>query len=120
MRLIKIAVIISVIVFFIVWKKYFAPTLEEEVFRDASPLEFHGKVDSVYRDERNHNAKYVILSNGYKYGVYADWEDYIDLNDSLSKTKGDLKVRVFKKDGRRLILDYKKLTKHLNRAWWQR
>jgi hypothetical protein len=118
--LIKSVIAILLIICFIVWKKCFSPTLEEKVFKEALPMEFHGKVDSVYRDKGNHNGKYVILSSGYRYGIYADWEDDINLGDSLSKTKGDLKVIVYKKNGRNLILDYRLLVKRFHKDWLDR
>ncbi|GAB2693530.1 hypothetical protein GCM10027037_16220 [Mucilaginibacter koreensis] len=67
--------------------KYYWPSSAEIILKRAIPLDFHGKVDSVYRDEQNHNVMYVILSTGYVYAVYADWENKIRLGDSLSKNK---------------------------------
>jgi hypothetical protein len=118
--LIKVVIVSIAIVCFIFWEKYLAPTIEKQIFETVLPMNFHGRVDSVYRDKANHNVKKVILSDGYVYGIYAPWEAEINLGDSLSKANGDLKVEVYKESGKKLILDYRQLVKGLHKAWWQR
>jgi hypothetical protein len=87
------------------------PSVKEVILKDALPMEFQGRIDSVYYDKMNHNTKTVILSDGYKYELYRDWEPMIDLGDSLNKKKGSFKVDVFKMNGKKVILDYKILVK---------
>ena len=102
-RVIKSAIVIIAAICVIIWKKYYAPTLEEETFKEARQMVFHGKIDSIYRDKANHDVKYVILSNSYKYGIEAVWEDSVDLGDSLSKMKDSLYVDVLRKTEKNLF-----------------
>ncbi|MEZ2338549.1 hypothetical protein AB6735_23075 [Mucilaginibacter sp. RCC_168] len=108
---IKIIVLLIIVVFFILWQKYWSLTKEEIVLEGVSSMEFHGRIDSIYRDKGDHNTMKVILSGGYVYGIYADWESEVDLGDSLSKTKDSLRVKVFKVSGERKYLDYRQLVK---------
>jgi hypothetical protein len=99
--------------FMIFWSAKDAPHAKDWILKDASQQAFDGKVDSVYRDTANHNAKTVILNNGYNYPIYADWEPDINLGDSISKAKGSFIVNVFKKNGGKVALDYRELVRLL-------
>lgn len=118
--LIKIAIVAVVVIVFMIWKKYYASTVEEEIFERESPVTFHGIVDSTYYDKGDHNVKKAILSDGYIYNIDGKWESIIYLGDSLSKNKDDLKVEVHKKDGQQVILDYRELAKRTNKSWWNK
>lgn len=119
-RMLKLAIVVIAIIGFVIWQRYFAPTLEEETFETVLPIAFHGKIDSIYRDKANHDVEKVVISDGYAYEVDRLWEQYLSLGDSLSKDKGNLKIKVYRKNRKELILDYKELVKKFNKAWWQR
>ncbi len=92
----------------------FKPDIKEFrklILTDASAMTFNGRVDSVYREEQNHNEQVVRLANVYLYRIWADWEDKIEVGDSLAKKKKDLKVFVFKRSGKTDTLDYRELVK---------
>lgn len=97
-----------------IYSHHYGPSWGEVLLRDAKPLEFHGQIDSIYHDEHDHNNQYAILSDGYRYGVYADWEFLLEKGDSLSKDAGNLKVFVYRNDGKQDTLDYEKLAKGLD------
>lgn len=103
------AMAIGAIIYYVCLASY---NTGEAILKSAVKLEFQGSVDSVYFDEMNHNTKTALLSNGYKYEIYPEWGSMIDLGDSLNKEKGLLKVKVFKRNGRSVILDYKTLVKN--------
>ncbi|HVS90848.1 MAG TPA: hypothetical protein VHE59_02375 [Mucilaginibacter sp.] len=81
------------------------------VLKEASDMSFHGRVDSIYFDRQNHNAKTLILSDGYEYELYPDWSWLVTTGDSLAKDTGSLKVIVYKKGKKANTLDYKQLVK---------
>lgn len=118
--MLKLAIVIIAIIGFVIWHRYFAPTLEEETFETVLPIAFHGRIDSIYRDKANHDVEKVIISDGYEYEVDRLWEQDLSIGDSLSKDKGDFKIKVYKNNGKELALDYKELIKKFNKAWWQR
>jgi len=89
------------------------PSGKELILQEALVMSFNGKVDSVFYDKENHSAKTVILTSGYKYGIYSDWQEKIALGDYLSKSKNSLKVKVVKPNGTIVILDYNELVKCL-------
>jgi len=100
------------VVVMVLWSMFKAPKGKDIILKNAIVETFHGNVDSIYRDSRNHNAEMLILSDGTLYGVYADWESSIDLNDSLSKSKGSYVIKVYKKNGQKMMLDYRQLVKN--------
>ena len=69
-----------------------------------------GSVDSIYRQEMNHNIM-VLKTKNCEFQVEAEWENKFKINDSISKRKGSLKIEHYR-DGQLLeILDYNNLEK---------
>jgi hypothetical protein len=97
------------LVAFVLWAIRNEPGAKEAFLIETAKETFEGKVDSMYNDKQNHNARMAILSDKYKFGLYRDWKSKIDLGDSLSKSNGSLVVEVFKKDGSKLVLNYRAL-----------
>ncbi|SHE56148.1 hypothetical protein [Pedobacter caeni] len=81
------------------------------VLIESAALDFNGKIDSVYYDQKNHNTKTVVLKDGYTYGIWAAWEPFIEIGDSLSKKRGSLDLIVYKKNKGKMILNYQTLWK---------
>jgi hypothetical protein len=108
----KILVPISIVlVGFVLWATRNEPSAKESFLRHASSETFKGRVDSIYNDVPNHNARIALLSDGYKYGLYTEWAPEIELGDSLSKDTGSLNIQVYKKDGKRVTLNYMQLAR---------
>ncbi|RFZ81465.1 hypothetical protein DYU05_19495 [Mucilaginibacter terrenus] len=42
--------------------------------KDASSLEFFGKIDTIYRDPSDHNVMIVVLNNKFEYRIERNWE----------------------------------------------
>ncbi|TSD65899.1 hypothetical protein FFF34_000435 [Inquilinus sp. KBS0705] len=98
---------------FVFWVERNEPTARGSFLLRASEMTFNGTVDSIYNDVTNHNTTMVILSDKYRYGLWTELIFKIELGDSLSKSKGSLKVKVFKTNGQQYIFDYKKLADSL-------
>jgi hypothetical protein len=89
-----------------------SPPTSELVVKGALPLNFKGKIVAMYREKYSHNELRAKLSDGYVYGIYADWENKLSMGDSISKKKGNVFVEVFKANGHKDTLDYKKMVKN--------
>ncbi len=89
-----------------------SPSASKLVVKGALPLNFNGKIVAMYREKYSHNELYAKLSGGYVYGIYAAWENKLSVGDSLSKKKGNVFVEVFKTNGHKDTLDYKKMVKN--------
>jgi hypothetical protein len=110
-RLVLSGVSVIAIVCFLIWNKYYATSFAQN-FLDNSALEvFHGKIDSIYNDVPNHNERIALLSDGYKFAIWPEWESKFSVGDSLDKKGKSLKIEIYKKDGKRIELNYKEIAK---------
>jgi len=100
----------------VIWEMSKAPSPSQVILNEALKMSFHGKVDSIYFDKHDHNAEYLLLTDGFKYPLYDYWQFRAQKGDSLAKKKGDLLVYVFKRNGTKDIFDYKELVKIYNRG----
>lgn len=111
-RLIGAVIVVVIILLIVFWTKFYAKSGQQLILENAINISFDGKVDSIYHDRWDHNEMKIILSDGTTYGIYRAWESKVGLNDSLVKDKGSLQVKVYKKSGSIIILDYKKLVEN--------
>jgi hypothetical protein len=100
---------------YLIWRQLDHTTSAQLVLTDIKKVDFHGKVDSVYRDRWDHNTKKVKLTTGYIYGLYPEWEDKVGIGDSLSKQQDSVIVKVFKSNGTQISLDYRVLVSHFRK-----
>ncbi|MGY0039914.1 hypothetical protein [Pedobacter sp. NJ-S-72] len=91
---------------FLSWNMIFRPDHLELVKQRDLPLEFNGKIDSLYFDERNHNVKVAVLNNQYEFHIPRNWEHHLEIGDSLLKKKGSFETEVYRDGKRKIILDY--------------
>lgn len=110
-RLILSAVSLIAIGIYLIWSKYYAPSFAQSFLNDAALEVFHGKVDSIYDDVPNHDERIALLSDGYKFSLWLDWESKISVGDSLSKNGNSLTIELHKRDGRVINLNYKEVAK---------
>lgn len=99
------AVIYMLLAGLLIWS-YFGPSAREEKSKEYLSEQFNGNVDSIYRDERNHNVQMEILSTGWLFSTPAGWESKIAVGDSMAKSKGSLKIYLYKKAKDTVVLDY--------------
>lgn len=108
LRIVGILAFASFIVF-IVWFRPNADEMNRSFLKDVTNLSFQGKVDSMYQDKPNHNADMLILEHGGVYGFPREWKRYIEVGDSLSKKQNESILKIRKKNGKVIIIDYKEL-----------
>lgn len=87
---------------------------KQTFLHNASAQAFHGIADSIYRETQNHNIKVVRVSDGYVLELSYEWENLINIGDSLSKKRGELQVKVIKSNGKVVILDYNQIAKEID------
>jgi hypothetical protein len=68
-----------------------------------------GVVDTVFNDTPNHNIRTAILKNNTIYQIEEEWESQIEAGDSLYKKKGTFLLTVYKRGGKKIVLDYRKM-----------
>lgn len=106
-----ISIPILFVALFFIWGNFYGPNRQELFMKNSLALTINGKIDSIYNDKQNHNARTVVLENGYKYELYDYWTLYFDVGDSISKVKGSYKLLIYKKNNKVITLDYKNLEK---------
>ena len=104
-------VIIGPLIALVYWKVSNSLGGNDLILKEASDMSFHGKVDSIYYDRQNHNTETLILSDGYLYELYRDWETFVAVGDSLAKDTGNVRVVVYRDGKQTQVLDYMELVK---------
>lgn len=100
-----------VLIFYGVQSMFYGPTRNERMLKDDANQHFAGRIESFYFDKNNHNGKYAILRNNETCPISRPWERYIEVGDSLSKKKDSFFLIIYKKDHKKLILDYREIYK---------
>jgi len=108
-----LAIFLIPIAAIIYWSASKQPSGKELILQEAKAEILHGRADSIYYQTWNHNIKTIRASDGHTLELWPEWESLIDVGDSLFKRKGDLQVKVFKRSGKVVILDYKEIVKTL-------
>ena len=79
-----------------------------QIIRERDSLEnVTGIVDSVFNDEQNHNIRTALLTNKKTFQIFKNREFEIEKGDSLYKKEGTFYLEIYKKSGKKLVLDYK-------------
>lgn len=81
----------------------------KEIYLDMRrPITYESKIDTIYRDSRRHNA--LTLQTQDKKNITTvppEWENGIfKIGDSIVKTKGSLKIYLYRNKKLDTILDY--------------
>lgn len=87
----------------------FGPSTREVIIERDLSENVNGVVDTVYNDEPNHNIRTIILKNKDIFQIEHLWELQIEIGDSLYKKKGSFFLEVYKKQGKKIVLDYRTL-----------
>jgi hypothetical protein len=101
--LFSLPVIFIVVMFF---SGFFGKTRKQLMLEECLLENFSGRVDSLFWDKQNHNVKTAILSSGYRYQIFRNWEMKIRNGDSLYKKNKSLQVELFRNKKKVEILDY--------------
>lgn len=85
----------------------FGPTRKQVIVKRDSLVAICGVVDTLFNDKPNHNVRTAVLTNKLVFQINPEWESKIEIGDSLNKVKGSFILEVYKKNGKKVILDYK-------------
>ncbi len=75
-------------------------------------IECIAKVDSIYRQKKEHNTL-ALKTEDCVFYVPSDWETKFQLGDSISKKKGELVVEHYRNGELIEVLDYYDIAKHM-------
>jgi len=81
----------------------------KEIYLDMRrPITYESKIDTIYRDRRGHNALTLQAANKKNITtVPPEWEnDIFKVGDSIVKTKGSLKIYLYRNKKLDTIFDY--------------
>lgn len=102
---------VAMLSFYFLWSVAFGKPTSELIREDNLNENFTGRIDSLYFERQNHNVKIGLLSDGYRYQIFRQWERYIDVGDSLSKKTKSFLLNIHKKNGEVITLDYRDIYK---------
>ena len=95
------------VLFFFIFSMIFCPSTKQLITERDSLENIDGVVDTLFNDNRNHNVRTAVLNNNQVFYILREWEPKIEVGDSLYKKKGSFFLEVHKKQGGKIVLDYK-------------
>jgi len=102
---------LSILFFIMIKGLFFNPKSHRDIFLESrQEYDFHGTVDSIYRQKYNHNIM-TLISKNKKYNVDGEWEHKFQIGDSISKHRGSLLVEHYRNGQLVEILNYADLRK---------
>ena len=104
-----LAVVPALIIILFVYDVVWGPSFNQVMTKEYSSETVHGVVDSLFDDVPNHDIRTAILTNKIIYQIESSWINDIEVGDSLSKDTGSFLLNVYKKNGKKVVLDYKPL-----------
>lgn len=104
---------IPLLILFIFMMKglFFDPKSKRDYFFEIrQTYNFHGTIDSIYRQKQNHNIL-TLMSENNILPIDRGWQNKFKIGDSISKNQGSLLVEHYR-DGRLIeVLNYEDLLK---------
>jgi hypothetical protein len=85
----------------------FGPSAKQVTIERDLSENVNGVVDTLFNDIRNHDIRIAILKNKATFQIFREWESAIEIGDSLYKKKGSFLLEVYKRNGKKVVLDYK-------------
>ena len=102
---------LSILFFIMIRGFFFNPKSHRDIFLESrQEYDFHGTVDSIYRQKYNHNILTLKAASGI-FEVEAEWQNKFQLGDSISKHRGSLLVEHYRNGQLVEILNYADLRK---------
>ncbi|SEO26169.1 hypothetical protein SAMN05192574_106314 [Mucilaginibacter gossypiicola] len=95
------------LVLFVTYNLTFGPSTRQVIIQNDSLEMVSGVVDTVYNDALNHNIRTAILTDKTRYQIIPEWENKIEEGDSLYKAKGSFLLEIYKREGKKIVLDYR-------------
>ena len=97
---------VALLIFF-VYSSIFSPSTKQVIRARDSLENVNGVVDTLYNDDRNHDIRTAILKDKSTYQIFRNWESDIEIGDSLYKKQGSFLLNIYKKNGKKIVLDYR-------------
>jgi|GEM_PF-2087771 len=97
---------IGLLLFFVL-SLVFGPSTKQVIIENDLSEEVNGVVDTLFNDAGNHDVRTAILKNKQIFEIVSEWESKIEKGDSLYKKKGSFLLEVYKKTGKKIVLNYK-------------
>ncbi len=66
--------------------------------------DYQGVIQRIYNDKSNHNSSMVAFAHGDVIGINSAFRGQMELEDSISKIKGDSIIQVFRR-GRKINIE---------------
>jgi hypothetical protein len=92
---------------FFVFSMIFGPSTKQVITKRDLSENVNGVVDTLFNNDRNHNIRTAILKNNQIFQILSEWESKIEIGDSLYKKKGSFLLEVYKRSGKKVVLDYR-------------
>lgn len=104
---------LSILFYIMIRGFFFNPKSYRDNFLESrQEYDFHGIVDSIYRQKYNHNIMTLISKNKTKkFTVDREWEHKFQMGDSISKHRGSLLVEHYRNGQLVETLNYADLRK---------
>ncbi|MDF2432831.1 MAG: hypothetical protein JWP44_2462 [Mucilaginibacter sp.] len=100
------------LVLYFVYCMLFGPSTKQVITASDLSENVSGVVDTLFNDERNHDIRTAILKNKSTFQILREWESDIEVGDSLYKKKGSFFLEIYKKGGKKIVLDYRSTIKN--------
>jgi 23S rRNA U2552 (ribose-2'-O)-methylase RlmE/FtsJ len=95
------------LLFIFIFFTFFGPSTRQLITERDSLESVRGTVDTLFNDLKNHDIRTAVLTNHQTYYILREWESEIETGDSLYKKKGSFLLEVYKKNDKKVILDYR-------------
>ena len=99
----------AVLALFFLYNVIWGPSLKQTLTDMYLSEKVNGVVDSLYDDADNHNIRTALLKNGSLFQIERQWDSEIEVGDTLSKKAGSFLLEVYKKQGKKIVLNYKSI-----------
>jgi hypothetical protein len=87
------------------------PSTKQVIIERDLSENVNGVVDTLFDNYRNHDIRTAIMKNNQIFQILPEWESKIEIGDSLYKKKGSFLLEVYKRSGKKVVLDYRSTIK---------
>ncbi len=96
--------------FYVVNALFDSRTTRDFYLEDKKIESYHGVIDSIFHQKRNHNIKTLVVGEKW-IGLHSSWENKFRVGDSVSKYQGSLQIQHFRNGELIETLDYNDVIK---------
>jgi hypothetical protein len=96
---------------FSIFSMILGPSTKQVIIERDLSENVNGVVDTLFDNYRNHDIRTAIMKNNQIFQILPEWESKIEIGDSLYKKKGSFLLEVYKRSGKKVVLDYRSTIK---------